>query len=311
MIVSPAPPDGWSRRVTFFDQSGWCGVVEKGFGCQTLYVADQGHAWGICASVFSLHGFRIAYCHFPVGCRAIPPVGLNGMLSELAEVLAGEGVDLIRFSVQQDQCPDHPLVRGLSQQHETIIPNLASWELSGLSKHARRDANRSEREGFACRQADSEEDARLVFDIYRTTIARRSGNLRYTLPYFMALVEQADRSSELAVLLAERKGKVYAAMTLAIDGDTAFYLHGGNALEVPDPYAGDFLMLRAIEWAKSHQATRFNMLASSANQPGLVRYKEKWGGVSLPQWSFNMPVSTKGRLLSRLLQITAYLKMGI
>ncbi|GAA6152314.1 hypothetical protein NBRC116587_17330 [Pseudoteredinibacter isoporae] len=74
----------------------------------------------------------------------------------------------------------------------------------------------------------------------------------------------------------------------ALDGGQAFYLHGGFAEGFSEWRGPDLLMFEAISWAKRIGGKSFDFMSSPSSQVGLIKYKEKWGGVSRPQYTVDV-----------------------
>jgi len=137
-----------------------------------------------------------------------------------------------------------------------------------------------------------------MYKLYAQAIMRHRGRIRYTLPYFRELVRLAASSHQLYCLLAMHNEKIAAFLVMAIEGDTAYYLHGANDRELSRLCPSDLLLYHAIHEAKELGLSSFNLMASPQNQPSLVRFKEKWGSVTKPQTTYDIPLRpTAAKLL--------------
>ena len=84
-------------------------------------------------------------------------------------------------------------------------------------------------------------------------------------------------------------------------GAEANYLHGGFDAAFAAELPSDRLLLNAITGAQTEGLQIFNMMASPPDQPSLVRFKEKWGGITKAQSSYSVPLRpVKGAALHTL-----------
>jgi lipid II:glycine glycyltransferase (peptidoglycan interpeptide bridge formation enzyme) len=119
-----------------------------------------------------------------------------------------------------------------------------------------------------------------MYRLYRQTVERHDGSLRYNQSYFCSLISLSQKSSLLRCLLAIAEDKIIAFLIVGINHDVAFYLHGSVDYKYQSLRPYDLLFVKAIEWAKENKCNKYNMMDSPNDQPSLVRYKEKWGGVT-------------------------------
>jgi len=304
--ISPNPPLEWAEHTSFFDSPKWQGVLQYAFGCHTLYLNSDAQNIATTVTVFPAGPFHIAYFHFPAGLSSFLWHDVDIFARQVSDAIQHSRIDVMRCSVSAWSSPNFKPPKQAIYHQETVIHDLETWKIQQLSKRARRDAYRAQREGFACKVAHDKADASLVYKIYEETIRHRRGTLRYNEKYFRAMVELAGESDDIVTLLAKKTG-IQAFMSIVIDRGVAFYLHGGHVRGADGVFAGDFLMLKGIEWAQKRQAKHFNMLASPKKQTGLIRYKEKWGGITSDQWTIDIPApSLRGLVLKAAMNARAW-----
>ncbi len=165
---------------------------------------------------------------------------------------------------------------------ETAIIDLQAWDMVRLPK-LRRDIKKANRSGLDILEAHSTSHAEYLYRLYKTTIRKHAGSLRYTPTYFRGLVDLSKEIRLVRCLLAAKDDQIAGFITTIWHGTTVYYLHGGFNSAFRTHGVSDKLMYRAIEQAQRDGAQCFNLMASPANQPSLVRFKEKWGAVTRPQ----------------------------
>ena len=277
--ASEQPPEHWGalcdENGALFGSAEWQRVLEHGFGCRSLYFSNAGG--GFVISVFRAGPFSVGYLGFPVG-------GIVGGVDSGLSI-----VDTLKSADPRAKptCVRVPVsgfgpkfrVNGTSAVNpETVITDLQNWDLAAVSKNLRRDVRRAQRMDFSIEPSTNADDGRRLHEIYEATVKRQGGSLRYSADYFHSLVELSRRSSRLRVLLARREDEIAGFIVIGGHAGTAYYLHGGAAPEFRKESPSDLLLSDAIAEAKRDGYRCFSLMASPADQPSLVRYKEKWGG---------------------------------
>jgi lipid II:glycine glycyltransferase (peptidoglycan interpeptide bridge formation enzyme) len=163
---------------------------------------------------------------------------------------------------------------------ETAIPDLQDWGHHAVSTNIRRDLKKAAAAGLELVDAKGADDGARLYEIYAATIKRHRGSLRYNARYFSRLIDLASTRQDLRVITARKHGDIAGFLVLVMDTDTAYYLHGGTNFELPNYHSAPLLFETAIEAAKSRGLRCFNFMSSPADQPTLVQYKEKWGGIT-------------------------------
>jgi lipid II:glycine glycyltransferase (peptidoglycan interpeptide bridge formation enzyme) len=123
-------------------------------------------------------------------------------------------------------------------------------------------------------------------------VTRHQGTLRYNASYFRGLIQLAKEDWRLRCLLAVYDEHIIGFLVIALAGSTAYYLHGATDMTCQHYRPADLLFHEAITWAKDTGIQSFNMMASPRRQKSLIRYKEKWGCTSKPQYTYDLIISS-------------------
>ncbi len=191
---------------------------------------------------------------------------------------------------------------------ETVIDNLASWKLEGLSGSIRRNVRKARKHNVQIVDHVRNLDASRMYVLYLRTIERHRGTRRYTQRYFEAVKSLADSWERIRVFSALVEEKLAGFLVLGLDGDTAYYLHGATDMSLQQYRPSDLLFYTALSWSRRHGCARFNFMSSPLNQPSLVRFKEKWGGKTRRHVTYEWPVS---RLFSQLFRLSMHVYNGL
>lgn len=264
----------------FFNHA-WYKQVADSLGARYLHQFKHGGVR------FGINGLSILYPVFPSGLVEYDKDSLLELIDDWLEKPWGSS--LLRFCTCVDLEQDRILKGRVSYRiHETTVTKISSlqqWNKQGLPSSLIRNLKRAKKSGVSIRVA-AKDDAEAVFKLYQNAVERNSGALRYTRKYFEAIL--SNNSSGLRCMLACIAEECVAMNVASVHGKRAFYLHGGFVSKFTEYRAPDLLMFEAIEWAKSKGAESFDFMSSPSDQAGLIRYKEKWGGVSCPQYTVDV-----------------------
>jgi len=291
--ITERPPDGWASFCNssnaLFGSADWQHLLEASFGARTLY-AWNGSA-GTAVTVFGVGPFSVAYLGFPAGSIAVSHDTIAPVISRIRTLKAPRGATCLRIPVSAfgDR---YELRYPHVVNPETAIADLQSWDLMGVSKKLRRDLRRAERSGLHVRLVHDQALGPHIYGMYRDSVKRHRGSLRYSPTYFTLLLELAELSPAVRVYVAELASEIVGFATVVRHGDMAYYLHGGAIAEARNLSPSDVILGTAIAAAKTAGCEAFNLMASPADQPNLVQYKEKWGGETRPLETYTVPLSS-------------------
>jgi hypothetical protein len=276
-------PDHWDNACeqagSLFQSADWQQLLAECFRTETVYAWDKEQTSATAISLFPAGPFRIGYLGFPLG-RLLGNGALRSILmSQLATGLAEWSPLCVRVQgsafIESDELQLPAVITP-----ETAIPDLQAWSHHSVSTNVRRDLKKAAGAGLELVDAESADDGVRLYKVYVATIKRHRGSLRYNARYFSRLIELAATRQDLRVITARKHGDIAGFFVLVMDADTAYYLHGGTNFELPNYHSAPLLFEAAIEAAKSRGLRCFNFMSSPADQPTLVRYKEKWGGIT-------------------------------
>lgn len=275
---SSTPPPGWpdlcESASAVFGSAGWQQTLESSFGCKTLY-AFAGNA-GAAITVFKAGPFSVGYLGFPVGSVIGRPAVLDPIMSQLAAKKPAPRLTCVRIPVSafgSGTALEHASV----SNPETAIADLQQWDLMGVSKNLRRDIRKAERSGLTVERTTDASHGAVLYGMYESAVKHHGGSLRYNATYFSAVLELAANSERVNVFIAKLDRDIIGFAVIIHHGDTAYYLHGGATAELRQLSPSDLILAEAIASARSAGCSEFSFMASPADQPTLVRYKEKWG----------------------------------
>jgi len=295
--VTSTVPRAWSevcdQSNALFHSEDWLALLERSFGCDSLYFMRDDHRQAAGISQFRAGPFRIGYLGFPVG----GVVGAGALGDEFVEQMrradgmpAAVRIPISGFGNTVD------LDLAYETTTETAIVDLQAWDLAKINKNRRRDVNRSMRSGLSLVDSTDAADGPRLFELYRSTIERNDGSLRYTAGYFSELVRLAQRNSQLRVLLARQDESIVAFTVVALHGRVAYYLHGAFDWAMREYLPSAMLLHEAIEWSKAQGCEIFNLMSSPKTQESLIKYKERWGAESREHRTYTLPVKSTYRL---------------
>jgi GNAT superfamily N-acetyltransferase len=252
--------------------------MERGLEARSVYIWDEHAGHGAVVNVFQAGPFRIGYLGFPVG-GCLGETGLDDdLIATWRSTRSPLLPDCLRLPISAFD-PPTSLHGRTAQTPETAVVGLGDWHLQAHAA-ARRDVAKARRHGTVVVDASDPAHADLMYRLYRETLSRHRGNMRYTREYFHELLRLSAASTRLRCLLAVHDGEAMGFLVAALHRSTGYYLHAGTDQAHKPLGTMDLLMGSAIEWAQRHGAQQFNLMASPPGQPTLVRYKEKWGGTT-------------------------------
>jgi hypothetical protein len=305
--VSTEPPLAWSALCinNLFHSLAWQTLLQEAFGVHTVYAWDDHAQTGQAISIFRAGPFRIGYVGFPVG-GAIQERALTlDEVTGLQTLLHSHGVHLLKLPVSAFTCPvELPLPR--VETVETAIENLPSWRSEDLPSSVRRNIKKTNRYNVKVAEACCLSQGDILYRLYRDTVIRHQGALRYNAPYFRGLIQLAKDDLRLRCLLAVHDGNIIGFLVVGLSGSTAYYLHGATDMTCQHYRPADLLFHEAITWAKDSGIQSFNMMATPRQQQSLIRYKEKWGCTSKSQYTYDLVISpTHARMFKLILNAHA------
>jgi len=270
----------------FFHSYDWFSIIHDGLGATIN--DNQCISQGI--PIFRKGPFRIAYPGFPIG--DIPSSIKKSLSCNPHQNSVSEKWELLRLwqSVLVNQCQTYQKHSG--RIPETAIHDLQNWNISQLSSSIRRNIKKADRSNVRIDEAN-ENDAPYIYKLYKEMIKTHKGKMRYSLPYFNALVKVSRNNPNLMVKIAHStKGDIISMLVSAYHKGNAYYLHGATNPHYLNMRPADTLMFDTLQSAKQKNIRSFSFLPSPIGQDGLIRFKEKWGGTTSMTPVFDLFQST-------------------
>ena len=284
--LTPAWEACCAAQNSLFHSSAWLSVLQRGFKCHPLYVWEDHGDTAFSISVFKAGPFRVGYLGFPVGGPLI-----GQLTSEHLEALCRLRLplDLLRLPVSGFGT-ELETGLGFVTAPETQILNLQGW-CSGQMAKLRRDLNKARRAGFALADIVHLTDADEMYRQYCGVVESHSGIPRYPLDYFRNLVRAAQTGTVLRCIGAYDANTLAGFAVVAVDQRHGYYLHGAATVGAKRSGVSDLLVHASIEWAQQHGMEHFSLMSSPASQPGLIRYKEKFGATTRTHRTYELPIN--------------------
>lgn len=279
----------------------WKRLLAQSFAVDHVTTVAKDQNAKIDWTIFRKMGFSLAYPFFPMGLARHSWLNELDLLPHL-EQLKTQGLDLTRVVIREPPIPSLASYAQTELLPITCITNLAAWHPDAISKDCRLKLRKAERSGLSLRPARVE-DAAALYQLYRASVTRKGGAIRYTQQYFVELTGTSIASEDLHVDVVELRGETAGFIATLHHRNSAYYLHGGYADHARHTRPGYYSMLRAIERAKRSGCDAFDMLASPSRQQGLVRFKESFGGTTVTCRALDIPLNGKGKLLATVLRV--------
>lgn len=287
------PPSQWdtmcSSEGRLFQSEAWQNMLTQAFRCRALYAWAPRLSAGLSITVFQIGPAYVGYAGFPI----FTVIGKCSTNNEVIQNICNQQfpipIHLLRMTVSAFADPldiDAPAIC----TPETAIQSLRDWRSEELSGSVWRNIKKGRRSHLTIVDADRSH-ADVLYRLYCETIRRNRGSLRYNALYFRHLVQLSTVTPRLRCLLAISRGEIAGFLVVGLDGATAYYLHGATNPALQGSRPADLLFYEAIAWSQGEGMESFNMMASPASQGSLVRFKEKWGGITRNQRTYSFPIN--------------------
>jgi len=264
--------DWLSRSGALFADPLWAEPIAAALGARPFYGFHPERGEGVAVQVFRHYGLVVGYAGLPIS-----PAWLSD--AEYRKQIVIPGVHLTRFNLS---CL-RPVNCVLHGEHakalpETVIPNLALWPKRNARK-LKKDRAFAARGRIKIANLDVSQ-AGIVESLYRNTVARHRGSLRYQEEYFRTIIALSTQTAQVLARGAFDEAECLAGFAMfGFDGSTAHYLHGGVADNARSRGVSDLLLGDAIDRAIELGVESATFLPSPERQSGLIAFKRKWGEI--------------------------------
>lgn len=311
-IVWPVEHDAWDEldaacaRASLFTSRPWMAAIEDAYGLrvEATVVADRSGtieaALPFCRLRDAL-GDRVRVLPFSDYCD---PIGDATLIDRLAAPLLDLDVPVVLRTrhAALAQAVGFQETGRAAWHAVTVPPPGDPTSLQGRGS-APRNARRAEAQGVSVRVVDSVDGLRTFHRMHAHLRKRKYRMLAQPQSFFESLHRHFGRDGSVAVLLAEVAGEPVAGILLLFWNGTAYYKF--NASYDTSARPNDLLVQRALAYARERGCHRFDFGLSDLDQPGLLRFKEKFatdqGPISTLAGGARRPPDEAGTTLRRTL----------
>ncbi len=193
----------------------------------------------------------------------------------------GEGEQVLR---QMQMLGAHAVAA--VQPLRTILLDLAPDEatlLAQMKEKWRYNVRLGTRKGVTVRCAQSLDDVRAWYELYRTTSERDHFGI-HPLAYYVRAWDLFASSDTLKLFLAEGEGRLLAGIFVSVFARQAIYLYGASSNEQRQLMPNYVLQWEAMRWARTRGAQMYDLWGIPETEgedeamAGVYRFKRGWGG---------------------------------
>ena len=174
---------------------------------------------------------------------------------------------------------------------------------AALDGSARQNIRKAQRHGITIRAGRSLDDLRVFHGMHARLRKAKYGMLAQPFALFEALHAEFDPQQQITALLAEVDGVAIAGILFIESGDTLYYKFNASLDQRLRP--NDLLVWEGIKLGQSRGLAKLDFGVSDTDQPGLIRYKEKFateqGVVSTLLWQPQGYADPRGEQATRTL----------
>lgn len=267
-------------------------------GAEPMFAWNPGYGVGALIAHFRRGPLHIGVLGIPVAGEYWDKMDPAGFAYNVMHIGKLARLDLLRVSRSMAQHNDSGAI---SARPEVWIDDFLQWK-PAMSKRLRKDLAFAHRSNPRLAIVDHCADPIACFQLYAATISQRGGRLRYTERYYKNLTGIAKRTDRLRIFSAfDADQSMRGFAVLALHGSVGYYLHSGVDAKGKREGVTDLLLEAIVIAAREAGCTRLTLMASPWEQPGLVRFKRKWGNRQGLSSSYDFAfgvVGRCGRLLS-------------
>lgn len=166
-------------------------------------------------------------------------------------------------------------------------------ELLHFDSSIRRAVNKAIRAGVQVREAETEAELRAWYQLYLETM-RKLAVVPYPYRYYQVAWRRLRSKGQLRLLLAEQveagQRRLLGGILLLLYGQVVAFSSGAWREEDQALRANDILHWQAIRNVCAEGFRRYDFGNVDLDNPGLARYKRKWGAQSEMIYDYSYPV---------------------
>ncbi len=275
------------RPVPFFCSPTWNEVLQQGLGARVAYyaLASGGTYRAALTGVHLRFGpVRMFYANLPYGGLIGDPAAFPDLVRELQGQLRSEGVHEVRIVRTALDAFDPPAGYQCTEAVHHLL-DLGGRDWAGghaFPSSVFRNVRKAQEDGVLVRPAEGIEQADRLYDLYVDTMRRKSAPTMWTRRFLRAVYERLVASGRAEMMLAWHQGRIAAGIVVLKSGPVAYYFFGASDADALAHRPNDLLFSEAIRSSAAEGARTFDFMTSRPTDSGLIRFKEKWGGVRQP-----------------------------
>lgn len=269
----PCPEhQAWAQFGNYFFASQEWAALMISLGATPLYAWSRQQQAGTLIPVFRRKSLRIGFLGFPVAGDVLDNLRPSAKRALINAALKAGHLNLIRVTHAHQL--DFPSAAD-SARPDVWIDDLATWRTSA---RLRRDLSYARRASSQLKVVNGLTDPDSSFALYAEVISNHRGSPKYTAAYFRALATLASTSAVInACSAVDPAGTLQAFAVMARHGNWGYYLHSATGNDAKRTGINDLLLDKLVSEAREAGCTRCSFMASPWQQPGLIRFKQKWG----------------------------------
>jgi Acetyltransferase (GNAT) domain len=267
-------------ELTLFASPGWSDVIERTYGFSTrvlLVIEGDAVVGGLpFAHIEDFRGPRRVAFAFADNIEPIP----SSLWPQLEAWIAQ---DVLPWNVRTLCEPQRAASSREAAKHHAIdLP--ATLEDAHRSFHVKHVQNlkQAQRAGLSSRTLAGLDGIECFYDLHSRVRKNKHGLLPQPVAFFRE-IHAAFFPDRGFVLVAEQEGTPVSAMLFLICNQTLYYKFSASALDALAVRPNHFLITKAIEWAIGAGLRRLDLGISDTE--GLIRFKERIGGVARPVYA--------------------------
>lgn len=298
---------------SLFTSASWIDAVVSAYGlavgASVLQRNNQAHAAILYSEVEDIRGRRLL--SLPFSDYVDPFVETAEDWRRLVDPLIAHGAPL-RFRCLHNSLPGEDMrfkPAGHALWHRVGVGRSEDEMHAGLRGSARQNIRKAQRHGIVVRAGRSLEDVRKFYDLHCHVRKTKYRLFAQPFSFFEAIHAAFSAGDRIHVLLAEIDGRPIAGIFFLVHGDTLYYKFNASI----DPTLGpnDLLVWTGMLMARERGLSFIDFGLSDTDQPGLVRFKQKFADtekpISILEWrpeGYADPIGRQaGATLHRMTQI--------
>ena len=267
------PHIAWADRGHYLFASPVWAEALRSLGATPVYAWSNLREVGVAIPVFQRVGFRVGFLGFPIMGEALDRMNPHELEALIERVLQKGRLNLVRIA-RGNQSRSIKTVD--SARPDVWIDDLSAW--AGGNRRVRRDLAFAKRAASRLEIVDGLINPDGCFALYVATVSAHGGTAKYSIDYFRRLASLATRVPTIKAYSAvDEFGLTRAFAVMGRHGGWGYYLHSAADDATKRKGIGDLLLSRLIEHARSLGCKSFSFMASPWGQPGLIKFKQKWG----------------------------------